>query len=123
MKIKKFNESESNLESDLEYIKQCFIDFIDDGAIASITRNRDFIYVRIDNFSKYENIYYDSHQFISKDINIISDYFKNLSEIIDDVKSSISKSSDFFKEKYSNEIEFTPEFNCLLVRFKPKLKY
>jgi hypothetical protein len=83
MKIRKFNEAYEPL--DIEYIKQCFIDFIDSGAGTKIDGN--FIEISIELPMKFALAMGSKYEYISDENN-------KLEKFID----GHEKNNEFFKE-------------------------
>ena len=91
MKLKRFNES-IECEIDIEYVKNCFIDTIDNGFKVKITRD-------LDDFADYDlktcivSISLTTLKFYreEKSIENVIDEFDKVAEMTRDIKVSIDK--------------------------------
>lgn len=118
MKIRKFNEDLDN-ESILEYIKDCFVDFIDSGAkVKEYIHNeymigRNVISINIKKpETKFSNHRDDSSNIIFKSVREFNDIMDNIETCLVIIRSRFTKNELTIDISVSNnyiELNFTPK--------------
>lgn len=105
MRLKKFNENTTGV--DFEYVKDCFVDFLDNGAVLreSFSKDKNIIVIRIP-YSIDFNLNgrtYEADEIIEK-INSFNDIFQN-------IEYCIEKANSKYKDQLHIRIKVEDKFN------------
>lgn len=105
MRLRKFNENTTGV--DFEYVKDCFVDFLDNGAVLreSFSKDKNIIVIRIP-YSIDFNLNgrtYEADEIIEK-INSFNDIFQN-------IEYCIEKANSKYKDQLHIRIKVEDKFN------------